>query len=94
MASKRRQRWLTDRYNADNRCHYCRTRTYRFDGPFMATVDHRVPRANKGWNHPTNYVLACYTCNQEKAATPYEEFKNAIRQRGEVAPRLLALESV
>ena len=68
------RRWLVERYYRDNRCHYCGAHTYLFDGPLKATVDHKVPRADRRWNHWTNYALACWTCNQEKGAMPYREY--------------------
>lgn len=69
-----RKRWLQERYYRDNRCHYCRAHTYLFDGPLQATVDHKVPQSVMHWNHHSNYLLACRTCNMAKAATSYDEF--------------------
>lgn len=63
-----RKRWLRERYYRDNRCDYCNIRTYLADGPLQATVDHQVPQSVRRWNHHTNYALACFDCNQKKAA--------------------------
>lgn len=63
--------WFLAAMAADPRCHYClepvavhppndgRTR--------RATVDHIVPRAYGGTNAKLNLVIACFSCNQEKA---------------------------
>lgn len=37
-------------------------------------LDHVIPRARGGSNRPSNLVPACIPCNEEKGATPIEEF--------------------
>ncbi len=43
------------------RCNYC--------GGYADTVDHKVPVAAGGTDHPTNLVAACDLCNKGKGAT-------------------------
>jgi hypothetical protein len=68
------RKWLSNRYYANNLCHYCRLPTYLYDGPLQATVDHKIPKAEKRFNHPLNYLLCCRTCNQAKGCMSYEDF--------------------
>jgi 5-methylcytosine-specific restriction endonuclease McrA len=46
----------------DNRCHWC-GRRLRLS---TATMDHVIPLARGGSNHPRNLVLACEACNQTR----------------------------
>ena len=53
----------------DNRhCAYC-GRTH-----LPLNLDHVIPRARGGSNRPSNLVLACIKCNDEKGTTSVEEF--------------------
>ena len=52
----------------DRHCAYCG----RTDVPL--NLDHVIPRARGGSNRPSNLVLACIACNEEKGARPIEEF--------------------
>ena len=51
-------------------CHYCHQMVTLRE----ATVDHKQPRAKGGGNGLDNIVLSCFSCNQRKGTTPYEEF--------------------
>jgi 5-methylcytosine-specific restriction endonuclease McrA len=69
------------------RCHYC-GRAMTVDGPRMATVEHRVPRALGGGNERANVVAACLSCNQEKADMTEAQFIRRIRKRQKRAQKL------
>jgi len=51
------------------RCYYC--------NGGASTLDHKIPLSRGGPNTRENTVLACYTCNQAKAAKTVEEFLGA-----------------
>lgn len=48
----------------DFRCRYC----LAYDQPLV--VDHVIPQACQGSDHPSNLVTACVDCNAGKGATP------------------------
>lgn len=50
-------------------CFYCEKEMLRDkrNDPRSVTVDHIVPVSKGGKNSPYNYVLACKSCNEEKA---------------------------
>lgn len=48
-------------------CSYCE---YNFGNESEMTLDHVLPRSLGGGNEIDNLVLACYPCNQAKAADP------------------------
>jgi 5-methylcytosine-specific restriction endonuclease McrA len=58
------------------RCRYCGAALRKFreawqfnhDGTRPAHVDHVVPRARGGQNDPSNLLLSCETCNEQKGA--------------------------
>jgi hypothetical protein len=55
------------------RCHYCHKENLKLksqDPEWLATIDHVVPRALGGRDHPSNYVVACQSCNERKGAKP------------------------
>ena len=62
-------------------CAYCG----RMDVPL--NLDHVIPRARGGSNRPSNLVLACVPCNEEKDATPVEVF---LAKRPDVLARVKA----
>lgn len=46
--------------------------------PYVATLDHKVSRANGGAEYDEgNLCVSCYECNQKKKDLNYEEFKKA-----------------
>ena len=63
-------------------CHYC--------GWWMplgrATIEHLVNRRDGGGNHPSNLVLACYSCNnarQKRESLAWQRYglKKSVRRR-------------
>lgn len=49
-------------------CFYCGKKMLSKDGHGDdLTLDHFIPLSKGGTNHHTNYVLACRSCNLEKA---------------------------
>ena len=46
--------------------------------PSDITIDHYVPKALSGSNHPDNLVLACFKCNQRKGS------KSPVMEEGEL----------
>jgi len=60
-------------------CAYCGVETH--DGSI--TLDHVTPRRGKSaYDRPDNLVLACRTCNADKADKPLLAFLLAKRSRG------------
>lgn len=52
------------------RCYYCGQimDSYKnMNSPKRATLDHLIPLAKGGNNHPSNMVAACFDCNSKKA---------------------------
>jgi 5-methylcytosine-specific restriction endonuclease McrA len=53
-------------------CHYCHKAvriahwSENYIGSDVATVDHVVPLARGGTDHPSNLVVACRPCNMKK----------------------------
>lgn len=72
-------------------CHYCQyqwpgdrasiTRLIKRGGPRAPTMDHRVPRARGGTDHPDNLVVCCQQCNSEKAHLTETEYMAARHDR-------------
>lgn len=71
QTNARRQMLFTQQ---DGRCAFCgRPLTLdqnKVGTPEYATMDHLIPRATGGKDEPTNLVLACAPCNQEKRDLP------------------------
>lgn len=67
----------------NNTCYYCGSTVVpgAEDPDFRATRDHDLPRSRGGRNAQFNIVLACYTCNQDKAHMTSEEFLRYLRHR-------------
>lgn len=73
---RERREWLEAQHRRNPRCHYCRCETVfkpwlsSFTGVpedvLFATLDHVVPRARGGVDHPRNWALACIICNRLK----------------------------
>jgi 5-methylcytosine-specific restriction endonuclease McrA len=42
------------------------------------TVDHKTPLSKGGKNTGSNYVLACFDCNQKKGDMDYDEYMEMI----------------
>ncbi len=63
------------------RCVYCGVLTYlpdkgsSFQFADNASVDHVIPVSRGGAEDPSNFVLACYHCNQEKGSKEIEIFE-------------------
>lgn len=69
--------WLLEQHGSV--CAYCGVETH--DGSI--TLDHVTPRRGKSaYDRPDNLVLACRTCNAEKADKPLLAFLLAKRSRG------------
>ena len=56
------------------RCHYC-SAELQLQGPWH--VEHMVPKALDGTDHPLNLVAACVKCNLEKSDRTAMEFVTA-----------------
>lgn len=56
-------------------CHWCRRPTRKVEPGTVtladdhATLDHVIPRRRKGPNDPSNVVMACNRCNQDRERT-------------------------
>lgn len=68
----RRRREIFDR--SLGRCHYCDA-PLQLAGPWH--VEHMVPKALDGGDHPLNLVAACVKCNLEKSDRTAIEFVTA-----------------
>ena len=83
--SIRRATWLKkERRRVRGRCHFCKgdTTSPGSNGPFAATVDHVVPLARRGPDNPSNWRLACFTCNQLKGDASERDFIAELRGAG------------
>lgn len=81
----RRAMWLRKEYKrVRGRCHFCKGKCTSpgSTGPFSPTVDHIVPRAAKGADHPANWRLSCLTCNSLKGDMSEAEFIAELREAG------------
>ena len=77
--------WLAkERRRVGSRCHFCKGLTTQpgSNGPFRATVDHCIPLAMKGPDMPSNWRLACATCNGLKGTMSEAEFIRELRKAG------------
>jgi hypothetical protein len=79
---------------ADPRCHWCGTATViptDAHNPNAATVDHVRPRrtckSQAEYDSPTNHVLACFECNQERDRVDYALMEH-LRQKQAFVERL------
>jgi 5-methylcytosine-specific restriction endonuclease McrA len=84
-ASIERAMWLRqERRRVRGRCHFCKgtTTAQGSTGPFSPTVDHIIPLARRGPDHPSNWRLACLTCNQLKGNMSEAEFIAELRKAG------------
>lgn len=83
-ATQWRATWLRREHaRVGGKCHFCKGHTeLEGDGPFRATVDHLIPRALKGADHPKNWRLACFTCNNLKDDRSEAEFIAELRAVG------------
>lgn len=66
----RRRREIFDKSNG--KCHYCET-ALTLDGKWH--VEHKLPKALGGDNHPDNLTAACVSCNLQKRDLTDVEFK-------------------
>lgn len=61
-------------------CYYCCHVVFlskgnvRKAGERIATIDHIIPKAEKGSNAKANLVVACRKCNQERNQERFETF--------------------
>lgn len=93
-ANERRE-WLERAHARNPRCHYCKNRTVMMPRDYntranhaeelFATLDHVVPRAAGGTDHPANWRLACAPCNMMKGDMGEAEYvaflvENGVRQ--------------
>jgi hypothetical protein len=66
------KRWIREQHALDPRCRECGVETELPPSgnanclPHTATVDHIIPVCRGGENHPSNYQLFCFKCNQLK----------------------------
>lgn len=54
-------------------CFYCGA-PFEEVGPQQRTIDHRLPRSQRGSSRLVNLVFACRACNERKASRPEAEF--------------------
>lgn len=74
--NRARRRRFTRMWEEDPRCHYCGVETI-LDGKRKgnsATCDHKVALSRRGTEHPSNYLLSCYRCNNIKSNRKYDDF--------------------
>lgn len=65
------------------RCFYCaRLMTLDAHPVLTCTIDHILPRAQGGFDHMSNYVAACYQCNNARGTLPHELFRRYVRRFG------------
>lgn len=89
-----RREFIERQYARNPRCFYCRCPTElkprghntsphadHFAEQF-ATLDHAVPLAMGGKDHPANWRLACAPCNSLKGATDDREFIALLKREG------------
>jgi 5-methylcytosine-specific restriction endonuclease McrA len=55
------------------RCVYC-CRDMHDAAPFDLTLDHLIPQADGGKNHPANMITACRACNCSRQDKPLARF--------------------
>lgn len=61
-------------------CLYCKKpMSLQFGFKNSATLDHLVPRYCNGTNAKSNFGLACYSCNQDKANLTYNEYMEKLK---------------
>ncbi len=58
----------------DHVCAYCGS-----NGGGYLEIEHIIPHAHGGRDHPDNYVLCCYDCNRKKRDRTPEQADMAIR---------------
>jgi 5-methylcytosine-specific restriction endonuclease McrA len=81
------KRWREREWRAGVRtCHYCGEKMVCPPkngpcGPMAATVDHRHPLVLGGDDAPWNWVMACWTCNNDKGGLSEEEFISNRRRK-------------
>jgi len=86
MSNKNGSHWLrpTTRlaiYLRDNfACVYCEKDLKRVKSK-LRTIDHIIPRENRGSNHPTNLVTCCKRCNDLKGTKLALDFIDQFRSR-------------
>jgi hypothetical protein len=60
-------------------CYYCGgILTSRKGFPNTATIDHKIPRWDGGSDDPSNLVVACQTCNEDKDNLDESEYRLAL----------------
>lgn len=75
--------WREAQWSAGVRCcGYCGGGMQHAHGrPDSITVDHREPWALGGADDPSNWIVACYTCNQAKGEMAEAEFRGLLAVR-------------
>ena len=70
------------------RCCYCKRKMIppcasNMNWGRKATVEHLQPKSQGGADHPSNYALACFKCNNERSKTnmSWLEFATMIEDR-------------
>lgn len=70
-----RSDWRGKVFKANRFCRWCGIRVHKQDD---ATLDHIIPISRGGLDHPLNYTMACYACNQSKSDMLPEEMIQVI----------------
>jgi 5-methylcytosine-specific restriction endonuclease McrA len=69
------QEWIDLLKKHDNKCYYCGARMTKKPGLKQRTRDHIIPVTKGGKDEISNIVPACRSCNSQKGARTYEEWK-------------------
>ena len=84
--NRRTKTFLKRLLNKQNqRCYYCQVMIFKkpvvISGKRQqATIDHYVPRSKGGPDIPSNFVAACWPCNQRKDNIMPEDFIKMIQE--------------
>lgn len=72
--------WKEAQWDDGNRtCFYCEVELVRTKGDKRRfSVDHVRPRCDGGADHPLNFVMCCWLCNQMKASLSEWRFRDRL----------------
>lgn len=88
--------WKEAFHRLGSECVFCRDQRYKFSEDFDAylwsSIDHLIPYAARGVNHPDNLVPACIVCNMYKKDQVVDEpnFSKWTEER-EISPGIKSL---
>lgn len=72
------------RKRQNNRCCYCQTFMFRYQGPqpkgglpaSAETLEHLRRKIDGGTNHPDNLALSCFACNSGRGSIDWLTYKS------------------